>query len=124
MQTKPYIFKITNKYERSLLAKLRSGILQLHVESGRFNGTSLENRICNICNNGDIEDEYHFVCVCSEYEEERQILYHELSIKNRLFTALSPEEKCICILNLGSKDVINFINKSWTNRIKKLYNTR
>ena len=44
-QTEPYVFKLTNKYERSLLAKLRSGILQLHVESGRFNGTALENRM-------------------------------------------------------------------------------
>jgi hypothetical protein len=27
-------------------------------------------------------------------------------------------------LNFGSKEVVHFINKSWTNRIKKLYNTR
>jgi hypothetical protein len=74
--------------------------------------------------NEDIEDEYNCVCVCSEYEEERQILCHELSIKNRIFTALSPEEKSIYMLNFGSKEVVHFINKSWTNRIKKLYNTR
>ena len=62
--------------------------------------------------------------MCSEYEEDRQILYQELLIKNRLFTALSLEEKCIYILNVGSKEVINLLYKSRTNRTRKLYNTR
>ena len=120
MHTEPYVFKIINKYERSLLAKIRSGILQLHVETGRFNGTALENRTCNICHNGDIEDEYHFVCVCTEYEEDRQILYQELSNDHRSFTALSLGDKFNYILNLGSKSVVHFIDKSWTKRTKKL----
>ena len=45
-----------------MVDKLRCGILQPHVESGRFNETYLENRTCNVCNNNVIEDEFNFVC--------------------------------------------------------------
>ena len=29
-------------------------------------------RICNMCNNNDIEDEYHFILECSKYVEIRR----------------------------------------------------
>ena len=58
-----YVLNIRSKNERSMVAKLRCGILQLHVESGRFNQTILENRICNVCNNNIIEDKFLFVYV-------------------------------------------------------------
>jgi hypothetical protein len=40
-------------------AKSRCDISQIHVESGNFNQTSLENRTCNICNGVHLEDEFH-----------------------------------------------------------------
>ena len=70
-----YVLDIRNKYERSMIAKLRCGILQLHVESGRFNQTNLENRTCNVCNNNVIEDEFHFVCICPEYSIKNQAIF-------------------------------------------------
>ena len=43
------------KYERSLFAEFRCGILQLRVESGRFCNFELGQRICQMCDNA-IED--------------------------------------------------------------------
>jgi len=37
LKTEPYVINVYNKFQRSLIAKLRRGILQLQVESGRFN---------------------------------------------------------------------------------------
>ena len=38
-EMEPYINLVSNKFERSLIAKLRCGILQLNVELGCFNQT-------------------------------------------------------------------------------------
>jgi len=76
-----YINLVSNKFERSLIAKLRCGILQLNVELGRFNQTRLGDRLCNICEEGFVEDEINFVCVCSKYRTERQNLYLKISNK-------------------------------------------
>ena len=45
---------------RSVLAQIRLGILPLPVETWRLNNTKLEDRLCNICNLGKVEDECHF----------------------------------------------------------------
>ncbi len=59
---------------------LRSGILPLHIETGRFSNTKLDDRICNICNSGDIENEYHFVFHCTYYDEEEMFLCKTLML--------------------------------------------
>jgi len=49
----------------------RSGILPLHVETGRFRNTSLENRLCTLCNSNQVENEIHFMFDCSLYDDLR-----------------------------------------------------
>ena len=58
---------------------LRCGILKLKIETGRFNNTLLENRICDLCETGLIEDELHLICVCSKFERECQEFYITLT---------------------------------------------
>jgi len=50
---------------RSVLAQLRSGfLLPLHIETGRYRGVKLEERICSFCNMGIVETESHFFLDC------------------------------------------------------------
>ncbi len=49
LETENYISSVHNRFDISLIAKLRCGILQLHVESGRFNNVPLGDRTCDIC---------------------------------------------------------------------------
>jgi hypothetical protein len=42
------------------------------VETGRYYNIDRHARICNMCNNNDIEDEYHFILECSKYVEIRR----------------------------------------------------
>ena len=43
----------------------------MEVETGRYNGTKLKDRICKLCDTGDIEDEVHFLIKCPLYQELR-----------------------------------------------------
>ena len=54
--------------KRSHIAKLRLGILPIHIETGRYNGLDRNMRACLVCNNGDIEDEYHVMFHCSIHD--------------------------------------------------------
>ena len=44
------------------------------IESGRVNNIELRNRVCPLCNSGEIEDEYHFVLICPFYVDLRVTL--------------------------------------------------
>ena len=68
-----YLDKFASKL-RIPLTKLRLSSHQLRIETGRYgnNRTEHNQRYCTICNNGDIEDEFHFVCVCDVYVDLRR----------------------------------------------------
>jgi hypothetical protein len=43
----------------------------LNIETGRYYNIDRHARICNMCKNNNIEDEYHFISECSKYMEIR-----------------------------------------------------
>ena len=59
--------------QRRVIAKFRCSDHSLEIEKGRHNGTERTNRVCNICKNGQIEDEEHFLLKCN--------IYHSLKLK-------------------------------------------
>ena len=71
-ELEPYIsINMSVKY-RSVLARLRNGILPLELETGRYHGVPEAERICKLCDSGDIENEFHFLFKCSTYQDDRQ----------------------------------------------------
>ena len=54
--------------------KLKAGSLPLEVETQRYLNVPHENRICKICNTGQVEDNFHFCFVCPSLREERDDL--------------------------------------------------
>ena len=66
ISTEEYL--LLSKYQRSLIARLRRGTLSIAMETGCFTNVLLENRTCVLCNNEEIEDEIHFLCVCLKLE--------------------------------------------------------
>ena len=71
----PHIFKPLSFMQRKQMSKFRLGILHLRVETGRFLRIPPEDRVCLMCNSGEVEDESHFLLVCSRYEQYRQNLF-------------------------------------------------
>ena len=39
----------------------------LEIETGRYNATPLDQRICKFCTSPHVENEYHFLLVCPVY---------------------------------------------------------
>ena len=38
--------------------------IALRIETGRYDGVTLENRLCEFYCENVLEDEYHFMCTC------------------------------------------------------------
>ena len=48
-----------SKLERSHLAQLIFGVLPIGIETGRFTGPNISERVCQMYNKGSIEGENH-----------------------------------------------------------------
>jgi hypothetical protein len=59
-----------NKF-RYALARFRVSAHRLAIETGRYTGTEINERICLSCNMNQVESEYHFLLVCPKYRELR-----------------------------------------------------
>ncbi len=91
---------------RSLLAQLRLGILPLHLERGCFRNKKkqVEDRICLICNLQYVENEEHFICVCTTSSH-----------------GLSNENKLVHLVKHKWREISIFIEKAWVKRKQKFY---
>ena len=100
----------------------RTGILPLEIETGRyvpiFDNTLKKNRkrtanehICKLCRLNDIENEYHFLCVCPVYNSRRKILFEEIELKHVHFHTLSSSDKFIFVIKHCQIEVSKFINE-------------
>ena len=74
-----YVKWSLNKFDHSILAKLRCGIVQFRVETGRFVEINLEDRTCQICNLAVVEDKFHFLYVCDIFNDLREIMFDTVS---------------------------------------------
>ena len=54
--TESFITNNISRRKRSLRRRFRSGILPIHVETGRFRNLPVDIRVCEICRNGKVED--------------------------------------------------------------------
>ena len=79
-----------------MLAQIRSGILPLRIETGRYQNIKdnttkkmrkmkVEERICLICNSGAVENEIHFIFECEPYIEAPNELFYKALQSNETF---------------------------------------
>ena len=61
-----------SRRQRSLVTKIKCGVLPLIVETGRFKNIAREKRLCQICTLKKIETEFHFLFECPKLAEERE----------------------------------------------------
>lgn len=119
-----YLKSCIPRHRRSLLAQFRFGILPLHVETGRFTNVELCNRLCILCNSNAIEDEIHFICNCSFYDDLRKLLFDKVNLvlHSQHFDQLSSEEKLVILCNSFPNDLSKFIEYAFSRRKNFLYN--
>ena len=124
INTEDYVTLNLNRKERSLLTKLRSGTLPLAIEKGRYRNQALEQRVCILCHQNEIEDEIHFVINCPYYSTHREKFF--LYIANHVSADLNlpPQEKFLFLMKLSSKDLrclAKYLVSIWDSRNSYLY---
>ena len=66
------------------LSKFRTNH-KLPVENGRWKNIARENRICLLCNNGEIGDEFHYLFKCQYFGNQRKIyIKKNIARENRI----------------------------------------
>ena len=90
---------------RSALAKFRTGVTPLRIETGRFESLPLPQRVCFICSNV-VENEMRVLLNCPLYDE---LFLHAAEI-NDSFSILSDMDK-MCFL-LSNVDMVKFSAKT------------
>ena len=95
-----YLQCIRDSKLRRNISKLRLSSHHLHIETGRHCRPKLprEERLCLICNKGNIEDEIHFLFLCPKYTEERVYFFNNILqeddsilIDDNLLQSYAPE---------------------------------
>ena len=109
-----------SKYQRSLFAQFRCGILPLEIETGRFRDLSLSERTCKLCNSCCVEDEIHFLCDCDIYSEERSIMLSKISEDTVTFDAMDSLDKFVYLMSNCERAVISFLSAAFDRRRKSL----
>ena len=67
----PYLSIIKNPSVRKTFSKFRISNHKLEIESGRYKNVCREERICQVCHSGEVENELHFALTCQKYNEIR-----------------------------------------------------
>ena len=62
--------KDSNFYDRVILTKFRSSNNLLPANKNRFS-KNISDKLCNICNSGDLADEFHFLFKCDYFNQDR-----------------------------------------------------
>ena len=73
-----YLIAIKNQPQRTTLSKFRISCHKLRIECGRYQNITREERICEFCESGEIEDEYHFVLSCKNNAQIRNIFIEKI----------------------------------------------
>ena len=91
--------KYLSHNKRSLFAQIRTGVLPLRVETGRFMGLPLQERQCVYCQNESVEDEHHFLFLCSAWNEIRSPFLDKCKEVNPEFDNLDEVEQFRFVMN-------------------------
>ena len=102
---------INNTEKRKKIAQLRISAHKLKIETSRFTNKNIykppELRLCENCNLGKIEDEYHFMLECPLYKSLRQQFFKTITNSNGYFGSYCPHDKFIWIMTTEDMGTLN-----------------
>ena len=95
------------------------GTLPLRIETGRYRGESLEDRLCILCNKQEIEDEFHFIFSCNFYETERKILFEGNCLNEN--NNITKGDILYLLFENHTMKVVKYISKAFLKRKAMIY---
>ncbi len=117
----PFVKLNISRYERSLLAQLRYGILQIQLETGRYNNEKRGDRLCKICDEGRVEDQYHFVFHCPAYDDKRNIFMNLMKTRIPEWNTMSDNEKFVILFKDHSRAFGKYVREIFLYRKGLVY---
>ncbi len=69
----------------------------------------------------EVENEYHFVCVCPIYSDIRITLYNKVIDNNNQFVNFNDKDKFIYLMKSQWKLLGTYLEKAWQKRHVTLY---
>ena len=89
--------------DRRHLARLRISVHTLAIETWRHARPKVpvDQRLCKMCDTGEIEDEIHFVTTCNKFRQIRQNIFEKIQNLCPNFGALSSEDKYLYLMSSG-----------------------
>ena len=99
-----YLTHINNYTYRKAFTKFRISAHKFPIESGRYKNVSRENRLCTLCSDNEIGDEFHYFMKCSNnyMSATRQTFLNFLYSLNAQLKAFSDD--CIFKYLVGGFD--------------------
>ena len=117
IETECYVrFNLSSK-ERSMLAQLRMGVLPINIETGRYKGIPSNERFCYNCKEV-IEDEFHFLFSCPQYNLIRKNLENMCNLN--LHNTLNYAEKFLYLCEDHPRQLAKFITYAFEQRQSKI----
>ncbi len=117
-----YVQAIHDRQERSLMAKFRTGVLPLSIETGRFQNIPIEYRLCLLCEDNVCESESHFLLHCKFYNDLRSTLLLKVQVEFPLFVYIEDEPKMNILMSDNYiKETAKYIHKAFHKRRENLY---
>lgn len=74
--------KVLPRGLRSAVARMRAGVFPIALETGRWRGQPVDERLCPVCSDSVVEDEHHFLCDCPGYNSLRENYFSGLMLQN------------------------------------------
>lgn len=103
------------------MAQLRTGILPLNLEVGRFKNILEDERLRELCELNEVESESHFLLYCPLYDELRTPIFTEMSVKNPEIFWCSDDDRMNWLSNFNVFKLANFVCEAWKKRQDGLY---
>ena len=120
-ETETYLKLNICKAERSHLAQFRCAVLPLKIETGRFLGLNVEDRLCQVCDQNAVENEIHFLLHCTLYDDLRRAMIVKSDRRDIGFRTLTETEKLTFILKHEERQCAKFIFSAMQRRKSVLY---
>ncbi len=98
-ETEMYLNKPMDFKCRKCFSMLRCGTAPLRIETGRYESLPVEQRICEVCDSNNVEDEMHFFISCNAFTQERTNLFTHVSQFVDNFNEFSLVDKFIVLMS-------------------------
>ena len=116
------VYANLSRRQRSLVVEFKVGMLPLGIEVGRFTDTPIENRLCCICEDALLEDEYHFFLYCEGLKDIRSKHFEGTTYLEDVSNPTVKVELCKLLLNGHNlRKTARSLEEMFDERLKLLY---